>query len=291
MVGSRLEGSHKHSRALEQDDKRKLVELLDELAGEGKGAEVIRELIDAGKSPKRIAREIGRSPTFERLYKETRTLDKGQARRISSDPSYIGLEHWDTTLSFEERFRTLLKPILNERAEGFGVIFDALRDYGACPVIVETGCLRIPGNWAGDGQSTFMFDAFAQETSGSVISVDVAEESIATARRACGGSTQLIWNDSVAALNAIGSLVSKPVALLYLNSYDFDEADPLPSAIHHAIEFMAARRLIGARTIIAVDDYALGREGGKGMIVDRYLDGIGVKPLYQGYQKIWQLPS
>jgi hypothetical protein len=150
--------------------------------------------------------------------------------------------------------------------------------------------LRVPGNWSGDGQSTFMFDSFVEESCGTVISIDVTVESLETARRACGSNTQLIWNDSVSALNALSGLIKRPVSLLYLDSFDFNEKAPLPSAVHHAMELMAARGLLGAGTVVAIDDYAIGGRGGKAMIVDQYFDALGIPPLYQGYQKVWQLP-
>ncbi|MFI4980533.1 MAG: hypothetical protein ACHQIO_09300 [Nevskiales bacterium] len=79
-------------------------------------------------------------------------------------------------------------------------------------------------------------------------------------------------------------------SLLYLDSYDVDLADPLPSAIHHALELTAARALIGPGSIVCVDDYGFGSGGGKGMILDKFFSSIRAQVLYSGYQKVWRVP-
>jgi len=150
--------------------------------------------------------------------------------------------------------------------------------------------MRIPGNWAGDGQSTFMFDALARERGGFLFSIDVTLESIDTARRACSSSTHLLLGDSVATLHALSGLINRPADLLYLDSYDLDPQDPMPSAIHHAMELIAAQPLIGPNTIVCVDDYEVGAQaGGKGLVLDQYFSRIRARVLHSGYQKIWRL--
>ena len=63
----------------------------------------------------------------------------------------------------------------------------------------------------------------------------------------------------------------------------------MPSAIHHAMELAAASPLIGAGTIVCVDDYGIGSEGGKGMILDKFLTRIRAQVIYCGYQKVWRV--
>jgi hypothetical protein len=77
---------------------------------------------------------------------------------------------------------------------------------------------------------------------------------------------------------------------VYLDSFDLNPAAPLPSAIHHALELTAARSLIGPGTIVCVDDYGIGSEGGKGMILDKFFSSIRANVLYCGYQKVWCVP-
>ena len=67
-------------------------------------------------------------------------------------------------------------------------------------------------------------------------------------------------------------------------------ANPMPSAIHHAMELAAARPLIASGTIVCVDDFGIGGEGGKGMIVDRFFSSIRAEVVYSSYQKVWRVP-
>ncbi|MBV1833545.1 hypothetical protein [Novacetimonas pomaceti] len=168
--------------------------------------------------------------------------------------------------------------------------FDRLSGRRA-PFILETGCLRVGGNWEGDGQSTFQFDSFVRDVGGSVISIDITPDSIESARRACSGATSLILNDSVAALHMLSLRCGAPVDLIYLDSFDLDHANPMPSAIHHIMELTAVRPLIGPDTLLCIDDYNVGDlgPGGKGLLVDRFMKTIRAEVLYDGYQKIWQV--
>jgi hypothetical protein len=268
----------------------RFVALLDRLAGAGEGSALLRRLLNQAEPLQQIAESIAASATFEHLYKLTRTRDIGVDGSKEADPAFVGLPDLPTGLSFEEQYRQHFHSRLGKRADGFEVIFDALPKPRRNLLVVETGCLRIPRNWDGDGQSTFMFDALARDCNGLFFSIDITLESIDTARRACSSATQLILNDSVAALHALSRVVPMQASLLYLDSFDFDLANPMPSAIHHALELTAARSLIGSGTIVCVDDYALGSEGGKGMILDKFFSSIRAEVLHSGYQKVWRVP-
>ena len=209
--------------------------------------------------------------------------------RKDADPAFVSVPELDQSLPFEQQFSRFFQPRLNKRADGFATLFQALTRH-ARPLIIETGCLRSPGNWEGDGQSSFMFDALARDRQSQFLSIDLLVESIDTARRACSSAANFICNDSVAALHALSQLMRGPAGLLYLDSFDVDAANPLPSAIHHAMELTAARPLIGPGTIVCVDDYCLGGEaGGKGLILDKFFTSIRAEVLHSGYQKIWLL--
>ena len=135
-----------------------------------------------------------------------------------------------------------------------------------------------------------MFDALVRCPGGLLFSIDVSLESVETARRACSSMTQLILNDSVAALHALDRAIARSTDLLYLDSFDLNPSTPLPSAIHHVLELTAARSLVGCGTIVCVDDFAVGSEGGKGMILDKFFSNIRAEVIYSGYQKVWRLP-
>jgi len=206
-----------------------------------------------------------------------------------ADPGFVGLAELDHPLPFNVQFEHFFLPKLGRRADGFAAIFKAVQLRHERLLIVETGCLRIPGNWDGDGQSSFMFDALVRDRHGVFLSIDITPESIDTARRACSSATQLICNDSIAALHALSQLVHEPVSLLYLDSFDLDRSDPMPSGIHHLMELTAARPLIGPGTIVCVDDYEVGEQpGGKGLLLDKFFSEIRAEVLHSGYQKAWR---
>jgi hypothetical protein len=265
----------------------RIVALLDRIAGEGQTDSIVARLLD--EPPERVADDIARSAAFGRLYKLVRTSNVGVDGATDANPGLVGLPALPPGLTFDELFRQHFRPRLGKRAEGFDVLFKSALSHGRSILVVETGCLRVPGNWEGDGQSTFMFDALVRMYGGVLFSIDVSSESVDSARRVCSSATQLIENDSVSALHALAQIVSKQIDLLYMDSFDLDPENPLPSAIHHALELTAVRPLIGPGTVVCVDDYAVGETGGKGMIVDRFLSNIRAQVLYSGYQKVWRL--
>lgn len=207
----------------------------------------------------------------------------------AADPTFVGISDLDESLPFEQQFAQFFRPRLGKRADGFATLFAALAARPA-PLIIETGCLRTPANWEGDGQSSFVFDALVRDRHGKFLSIDASAESIATARRACSSAANFICNDSISALHTLSQLVRGPADLLYFDSLDFDPVNPLPSAIHHAMELTAAGSLRGSGTIVCVDDYGVtGGSGGKGLILDMFFTRIGAEVLHTGYQKIWRL--
>jgi hypothetical protein len=269
---------------------KRIVALLDCIAGASETPGVLKRLLDPTESVNQVAESIASSAAFGRLYKTARTLAIGREGPKDADPEFVGLAELLNRLPFEEQFRQHFRPRLGKRADGFGVIFDALLTPPRNLLIVETGSMRVPANWEGDGQSTFMFDALVRYCGGLFFSIDISLESTETARRACSSTTQLILNDSVAALHALDRAIATKASLVYLDSFDLDPAAPLPSAIHHVLELAAARSLIGPGTIVCVDDYGIGSEGGKGMILEKFFSSIRASVLYCGYQKVWRVP-
>jgi hypothetical protein len=268
----------------------RIVALLDQIGGDGEAHGILARLLDRGEPPAQIAGSIAGSAPFGRLYKMAHTLAIGVEGAKDPEPVFVGLPELTSGLPFEEQFQQHFRPFLGKRADGFEAIFGALLAPRRNLLIIETGSMRVPTNWEGDGQSTFMFDALVRCRGGLLFSIDVSLESLETARRACSSMTQLILNDSVAALHALDRSIARPADLLYLDSFDLDPSAPLPSAIHHALELTAARSLVGSGTIVSVDDYAIGSQGGKGMILDKFFSNIRAEVIYSGYQKVWRVP-
>ncbi len=268
-----------------------LIQFLDKLAGPGRGEKLLKRIETAdGKALRAILAEVAASSVFAEAYKRARVLDIREEGLRPPKPEALGLPPTVATERFAEAFAAHYAPRLAERAEGFAALFATLAGQPGPPLILETGTLRLAGNWAGDGQSTFLFDHFVRDRAGVLISIDVNLDSLETARAVCSGRTQLLCNDSVMALATLAGLIARPVSLLYLDSFDLDVANPGPSAAHHAMELAAAAKLLGPGSLVAVDDYAVkGLVGGKGAIVDRYMAATDAEVLYSGYQKIWRI--
>jgi acetyltransferase-like isoleucine patch superfamily enzyme len=269
--------------------KERVMHFLGHLVGADKAPETLDKVLDPNEQLQLLAMSIAGTVSFERLFKLVRTCNIQQSVSKESDPDYVGVANFDCKAPFAEIFHTHFAPLLEKRADGFSAIFSALAEQNRKPLIIETGCLRVPGNWDGDGQSTFLFDTYAQQRGGWVYSIDINFESIASARRACSHTTQFILNDSVAALNALSSTLPTAASLLYLDSFDLDIDNPTPSAIHHVLELAAARPLLGPGTVVVVDDFGIGAHGGKGMIVNDFFSRSSAEVLYDGYQKVWRM--
>jgi hypothetical protein len=190
-------------------------------------------------------------------------------------------------------FDGIAGPQLAHRTESFRKVFDYLDRFDRPVGIVETGCVRQQDNWAGDGQSTILFERYAEFHPGSaVFSVDCDPEAAALCRSLVGERVHIHAGDSLAYLK---SLADHPPAglefldLLYLDSFDVDFDDPLPSAIHHLKELLAIAPLVSFETLVVVDDSPstfIGvpdgdspvqpirppRIGGKGRLIAEYAD-------------------
>jgi len=205
-------------------------------------------------------------------------------------------------------FGDIASPKLSLRTESFRKIFTYLDRFDRPIAIIETGCVRQRDNWAGDGQSTILFDKYTEFHSGSVVfSVDRDPQATALCGSLVSNRVRIHTGDSIAWLK---SLTDNPptglrhVDLLYLDSYDVDLDDPLPSAIHHLKELVAIAPLLSAGTLVAVDDspsFFIGihnqnnslalirppRIGGKGRLIAEYAAQIGAEVFFADYQCGW----
>ena len=108
--------------------------------------------------------------------------------------------------NFWSWFDGIAGPQLAHRTEGFRKVFDYLDRFDRPVGIVETGCVRQQDNWAGDGQSTILFDRYAEFHPGSaVFSVDRDPEAAALCRSLVGGQVQIHAGDSLAYLKSLAA--------------------------------------------------------------------------------------
>ena len=211
---------------------------------------------------------------------------------------------------FWNYFSQITQPKLADRSETFEHIFNYLDQFDRPVGIVETGCVRVPDNWSGDGGSTILFDDYARTHPGSVVyTVDLD----AGATRIClvSDCVKIHTGDSVPYLQ---SIADNPPAdlpfldLVYLDSYDLDLNNPVPSAVHHLKELIAISPHIRSETLIVVDDspdiitgfnhggtfrILTGPQvknphiGGKGMYIAEYAQQVGARNLFKSYQCGW----
>jgi hypothetical protein len=209
---------------------------------------------------------------------------------------------------FWSYFDDVAGPRLAHRAEGFRQIFNYLDRFDRPVGIVETGCVRQQDNWAGDGQSTILFDKYAElHPVSAVYSVDRDPLAVALCRSLVGERVHVHNGESIAYLKSLADLLPcdlPSIDLLYLDSYDVNFDDPLPSAIHHLKELVAIVPALSAETLVVVDDsppLLLGiangvnsfkpirppRIGGKGQLIAEYAAQIGAETLFAAYQCGW----
>ncbi len=96
-------------------------------------------------------------------------------------------------------------------------------------LIVETGASA----WGID--STTLFDKYVHSFGGELLTVDIRVEPLYSLPRRCSKSTTVFCNDSLKFLSRLPS--NRKVDLFYLDSFDLDPTNPLPSVMHGLHEF------------------------------------------------------
>ena len=197
-----------------------------------------------------------------------------------------------------------ISPKLGIREITFRKTFDFLETQTGPIKIVETGCLRQPGNWAGDGQSTLLFSKYCEYRGHDsfVLTVDINSNATAACKNLVGGNVKIYTEDSVNFLYKLSLQLSPgDISLFYLDSYDVDFDNPYPSAAHHLKELVSIRPLLTKDTLIVIDDCPLTSRlgmdqderlklispvkiGGKGFLVAEYFQAIGGSVVFSNYQ-------
>jgi len=180
----------------------------------------------------------------------------------------------------------------DKREPAFRLMVDHLR---TCkyPLVVETGVSRQENNWFGDGMSSLIWDAVANELDGTVQSVDLSQEACSFTSSRTSNRTMIYCGDSVAFLSTKEKEYDKldrKIDLLYLDSYDLDINNWHPSAQHHIYELLAIKGALRPGTLVCVDDNLIieGKHVGKGTYVAEVMAMMGKEMIYQGYQWVWR---
>jgi len=124
----------------------------------------------------------------------------------------------------------------------------ALSLLGELPaLIIETGSSAWGTN------STMLFDSYCNSFGGLCRSVDIRLEPLLMLKPLATSHTTLYCNDSVSFLNEL-SVEGNKIDLLYLDSWDVDWDDPMPSAIHGLNEYLAATKSLKTGSLVLIDD-------------------------------------
>lgn len=206
-------------------------------------------------------------------------------------------------------FENEAAPRLALRANTFRKMFEHLDRLDRPVHVIETGCARTQDDWAGEGQSTVLFDQYIRHhaTESRLYSVDINKAAVDYARTFIGPKTLLTNDDSVrylAGLTADFLAAGRTADLVYLDAYDLDWHHWYPSAAHHLMELCAVSRILRKDTLVVVDDCGLSGYfvraanntmnflsppiiAGKGRLVAELAARIGAKVEFSEYQAGW----
>jgi predicted O-methyltransferase YrrM len=149
--------------------------------------------------------------------------------------------------------------------------------------LIETGTLRDAS--LVDGGSTILFARLANATDSQFYSVDNCQSHLDVAAaelKKVGLDARFACIDSVVFL----SCFQTPIHILYLDSYDYAEGNPLPAQIHQLAEIGAAYGKLSDDAVILLDDCNI-PGGGKGLLTDRWLTERKWNLLHDKYQKLY----
>ncbi|MGC4192909.1 MAG: class I SAM-dependent methyltransferase [Thermomicrobiales bacterium] len=153
-------------------------------------------------------------------------------------------------------------------------------------VIVETGSLRSPGNWIGDGGSTYVFSEVLAHYGGKLFSCDLDPVVIQTARDTVSGlGVDVVFEcgDSLRFLEGF----SQEIDLLYLDSFDCSpNGSSVAAQEHNANEFVMAEDKLSRDALVVLDDNHYSN-GGKTFKTKRLLLERGWTCLFDGRQSVW----
>ena len=209
----------------------------------------------------------------------------------------------------KEYAELLITPIngnpIRDRKAGFGFIFDLIdrriNSHSEYFNILETGSMRADHgelNFSGDGCSTYIFNRFCSKQLLSrhfAFEINEDNANYTASRLIEPKKTAIILGDSVREISRLHDEYvgnSLKFDLVYLDSFDVEKGNNHPSSLHHLMELLSVLPMCKKGTILAIDDHDAffdGGKSGKAVYIKEYMDRIGVKPAFEGYQLIYIL--
>jgi hypothetical protein len=126
--------------------------------------------------------------------------------------------------TFWQFFEDFTAPRLAHRQDTFRSIFKYLDRFSTPITIVETGYVRLAGNWAGDGQYTILFDKYvtSRGSHSKVYSVDINRDYVELCKTLVSDNVIVTASDSVSYLNTLTKQFVEQLVkanLFYLDSF------------------------------------------------------------------------
>jgi len=116
-------------------------------------------------------------------------------------------------------------------------------------IIVETGSSAWGTN------SSLLFDSYVNSFGGKFETVDIRVDPSLNLYRHCCNRTFLSCDDSVSFLKKWSAVnVNVKIDLLYLDSWDLDLYNSVPSALHGLAEFLAVSNNLQSGSLLLIDD-------------------------------------
>ena len=152
--------------------------------------------------------------------------------------------------------------------------------------IVETGSLRNPDTWPGDGASTYLFGEVISRYGGHLWTCDIEEQVIEIAREVTkefSAHITYVRGDSIEFLRGF----DRGIDLLYLDSLDCPPKGNATEAQRHNLrELQAALPKTSSQAVILLDDNDF-PNGGKTLLSKDYLLNNGWICLFDLQQSLW----
>lgn len=191
-----------------------------------------------------------------------------------------------TSTTLLSQFEETFKPLLGDSArwEAFHFLAKELFSLNRSVCIVETGTLRQPGNWTGDGCSTAIWEWFMTHVGGAAISIDNDPAACSTAQRVCP-HVRVINQDSVIALRNY----LPPIDLLFLDSYDYSPGEEINAPLHQIAELGSIWSRLPSGALIASDD-CIQKDAGKHVGTAVLMQALSNPPIFTGYITVWRKP-
>lgn len=163
-----------------------------------------------------------------------------------------------TFTKFIEPYKELLLQSKTGRLEYYEHVINKLVNLNRPILVVETGTMHTPLTSENQGAFTLIFsDLIKNYTGGKLFTIDISEEHMNNCKINTSGFSEVIEyivSDSVSFLSSMPTDVVAKIDLLYLDSWDLNMLDPLPSQIHHLRELSAVYHNLSDTVSIAVDD-------------------------------------